>query len=104
MFDRNTRAIYNFKSVDDLQYVQDVEVVWEESVLGDKQEGRMSYLLLGWMTGGILLCASLVIWGGSTLTTVNAVQSMRRGEAQQYSQEYEERWILLEENSIREYI
>lgn len=74
----------------------------EESVLGDNKESRTSYLLLGWITGGILLCVSLVIWGGSTLTTVSAVQSLRRGEAQQYRQEYEERLILLEDNSIRE--
>ncbi len=61
-----------------------------------------SYLLPGWIVGGLLLCLSLASWGGSTLTTVSAIQALRSGEAKQYRKDYEERLLLLEDPAIKE--
>lgn len=60
------------------------------------------YLLPGWLAGGVLLCLSLYIWGGDTLTTVSAVLSLRRGEAQTYYAEYQERLAVLEDNTVKD--
>lgn len=78
---------------------------WQESHTGEHtlaEVKRTSYLLPGWIVGGFLLCVSLLLWGGSTLTTVSALQSLRKGEAQQYQQEYKERLVLLENPSVKE--
>lgn len=63
---------------------------------------HVSYVLPGWIVGGLLLCLSLIPWGGRTLTAVSAVNSLRSGEAKQYRQEYEERLLLLEDPSQKE--
>lgn len=73
-----------------------------EAAILEGGEGRTSYLLPGWIVGGLLLCLSLVSWGGSTVTTVSAIRSLRSGEAKQYRQDYEERLVLLEDPSARE--
>lgn len=74
----------------------------EEAAIAESGEGGTSYLLPGWIVGGLLLCLSLVSWGGSTVTTVSAIRSLRSGEAKQYRQDYEERLVLLEDPSIKE--
>lgn len=65
-------------------------------------QGQISYLLPGWFVGSLILCLALWIWAGNTLTTVSAIQSLRKGEAQQYRQEYEERLLVLEDSAIKE--
>ena len=73
-----------------------------EEIAAKTGENRTSFLLPGWIVGGLLLCLSLVSWGGSTVTTVSAIRSLRSGEAVQYRQDYEERLVLLEDPSIKE--
>lgn len=63
---------------------------------------RTSFLLPGWCVGLALLTFSLVLWGGSTVTSVSAAMSLKRGEAQQYKAEYNERLEILRDDSIRE--
>lgn len=63
---------------------------------------RKCYLLPGWIAGGVLLCLSLYIWGGDTLTTVSAVITLRRGEAQTYYAEYQERLAVLEDDTVKD--
>lgn len=60
------------------------------------------WLLPGWMLGGMLLCMSLAIWGGSTVTSFSAFQSLRKGEAKQYHAEYKERLRVLKDTSVDE--
>lgn len=78
------------------------ETLPEDVKTGTDDNGRISYLLPGWIVGGLLLCLAAVPWGGQTLTTVSAIQSLRSGEAKQYRQEYEERRILLEDPNLKE--
>ncbi len=66
------------------------------------KEAQVSYLLPGWLLGGLLLCVSLHFWGGKTITTKSAVDDLRSGVAKQYFAEYQERLILLEDASITE--
>lgn len=63
---------------------------------------KKSYLLSGWIAGGIALCFALYVWGGSTLTSLSAVDSLRRGHAQVYYEEYLERLTLLQDDSIKD--
>jgi len=67
----------------------------------DKAE-RRSLLLPGWVSGGMLLCVSLAIWGGSTLTSVSALKSLRSGDAERYYEENQERLTILEDKSSTE--
>ena len=67
-----------------------------------KKDGQTSYLLPGWMAGGLILCTSLYIWGGSTLTTLSAINDLRTGVAKQYSMEHCERLTVLEDDSLKE--
>lgn len=60
------------------------------------------YLLPGWIAGGILLCYALSIWGGSTLTSWSAFNSLRTGEAKLYYEEYQERLVVLEDDTIKD--
>lgn len=71
---------------------------------GSAENGQMkgSYLLSGWIMGGALLCISLYIWGGSTLTSLSAVWSLRTGQAQTYRAEYLERLAVLEDDSVKD--
>lgn len=73
-----------------------------ETSSAEQKEGQTSYLLAGWIVGGILWCLSLNIWGGSTVTTLSAIDSLRKGEAQQYREEYEERLVILQDPSVKE--
>lgn len=60
------------------------------------------WILPIWMIGGMILLYSLHIWGGSTLTSLSAWNSLRSGEARQYYREYENRCALLEDSSQTE--
>lgn len=72
------------------------------SFFGERNiQAKESCLLGGWIMGGLLLCFSLYVWGGSTVTTLSAVLSLRRGEAQTYYAEYQERLKVLEDDSIK---
>lgn len=69
---------------------------------GESGAPKKCYLLPGWLAGGALLCLSLYIWGGDTLTTVSAVLTLRRGEAQTYYAEYQERLAVLEDDTVKD--
>lgn len=70
---------------------------------GSAEDGQAqrSYLLGGWTAGGLALCFTLYVWGGSTLTSLSAVDSLRRGQAQTYYKEHQERLAVLEDESIK---
>lgn len=68
----------------------------------DDSKRTCNLLLPGWCLGGVLLCYTLIFWGGNTLTSVSALKSLRDGGAKQYYQEYQERLELLEDTSVRE--
>lgn len=63
-------------------------------------ESGGSWLLPGWLVGSVILMLGLSVWGGSTVTTVNAIKSLRGGEAKQYYAEYLDRLQVLEDESI----
>lgn len=63
---------------------------------------KKSYLLSGWIAGGIALCFALYVWAGNTLTSLSAVDSLRRGYAQVYYAEYLERLTVLEDDSKKD--
>lgn len=63
---------------------------------------KKSYLLPGWIVGGVLLCLTMAYWAGSTVTTVSAVNSLRHGQAQIYYAEHQERLKVLEDDSIKD--
>ena len=67
---------------------------------GVHSESGSSWLLPGWLAGSVILMLGLSVWGGSTVTTVNAIKSLREGEAKQYYAEYLDRLQVLEEESI----
>lgn len=67
-----------------------------------REKQQISLLLPGWCLGGVVLCYSLIFYGGATLTSVSALMSLRHGEAQQYYQEYQERLEILEDNTAQE--
>lgn len=72
---------------------------------GEKEaKVQKSYFLPGLMVGLFVLLYSLSIWGGSTLTSVSAFQSLRRGEAKQYWEENEARLEILEDASLRDVV
>lgn len=72
------------------------------SALTQTSESRRSYIFPAWIAGGLILCFTLSVWGGKTVTSYNAVQSLRRGEAQQYRAENRERMKILEDSSIQD--
>lgn len=54
---------------------------------------------------GILLTGGLLLYyGGSTVTTVSALQSLRKKEAQRYYEQYQERLVLLEDESVTDVV
>ena len=59
-------------------------------------------LLGGWILGGALLVFSLYVWAGNTLTSLNAVYSLRYRQAQTYYAEYQERLSVLKDDSVKE--
>ena len=63
---------------------------------------KASFLLPIWLMGGVILLYSLHIWAGSTLTSVSAWKSLRSGEAAQYYAQYQERLIILEDDTQKE--
>ncbi len=71
------------------------EMSAEEKKMSSSARRADSYLLLGWIVGLAALALSLSVWGGSTVTTYSAIQSLRKGEAAQYLAEYEERLEIL---------
>lgn len=68
---------------------------------GENSKSR-SFLLVGWLAGGVVLAFGLHIWGGSTLTSVSAYHSLRNGDARQYYEEYQQRLVLLQDPSVKE--
>lgn len=75
---------------------------WLKKETNENDADKSSYLLPGWIAGGLLLCFTLYVWGGDTLTTLSAVDSLRRGEAQTYYAEYQERLAVLKDDSVKE--
>lgn len=75
---------------------------WLKKETGENSADKSSYLLTGWIAGGLLLCFTLYVWGGDTLTSLSAVKSLRRGEAQTYYAEYQERLAVLEDDSVKD--
>lgn len=74
---------------------------WLSRRWGEIQTHRDNcYLLPGWILGGVLLCMSLAVWGGSTVTSTSALQSLHKGEAQRYHAEYEKRLSVLRDASV----
>ncbi len=63
---------------------------------------KSSIILPFWAIGICMFIYSLTLWGGSTVTTWSAVQSLRSGEAAQYKMEYDARLEILEDESIKE--
>lgn len=68
----------------------------------DPAQKKTCWLLPGWGLGMVVLCVCLRFWGGSTVTTVSAVESLRSGSAAQYYAEYQERMRLLGDDSLKE--
>ena len=66
------------------------------------KETQTSFLLPGWLAGGVLLAMCLYLWGGSTLTTISAIRALRSGEAKQYYAQHQERLVVLEDASLKE--
>lgn len=82
-----------------------------KNLLGIKSETEqvetaagMCWILPAWMAVGLLLLCSLYVWGGNTVTSLNAWKSLRAGEAQQYHAEYEQRCQLLENETNSEVV
>ncbi|MCM1567864.1 MAG: DUF6056 family protein [Roseburia sp.] len=67
-----------------------------------RQANGQCSLLPGWIAGGGLLLLSLSVWGGSTVTSYSAFCSLRRGEAEKYYEEQQERLAILEDTSVKE--
>lgn len=67
----------------------------------ENDKTRGIYLLSGWAVGGLVLGFALYVWGGNTLTSLNAVDSLRRGYAQTYYEEHLERRAVLEDDSVK---
>jgi hypothetical protein len=61
-----------------------------------------SSFLGGWIMGLAIMAMSLIYWGGTTLTSLSALMSLRNGEAQTYYEEYKERLVIYEDDSIKE--
>lgn len=77
---------------------------YDEAADHDGKKKRISWLLPGWLAGSLILIYGLNIWGGTTLTSLSAWRSLRRGEAEQYYAEYQERLKILEDETIEEVV
>lgn len=77
---------------------------WLNKEQKNEEPLEKSYLLPGWIAGGMLLCFAMYIWGGDTLTTVSAVKSLRCGGAQSYYAEYKERLAVLEDDTVKDVV
>lgn len=55
------------------------------------EKTKTSFLLPGWLFGGVFLCLSLFLWGGKTLTSLSAIKDLREGTAKIFYQENQER-------------
>ena len=64
--------------------------------------GRKSFVLTGWLVGGVALLITLYFWGGDKITTVSAVMDLHYGNAQQYQMEFRERLAVLEDETLPE--
>ena len=73
-----------------------------QAVEREPAKDSAALLLPGWCFGGVVLCYTLVFWGGVTLTSVSAIMSLRTGQAQQYYMENQERLAVLEDESLDE--
>lgn len=68
----------------------------------EERANQVSWLLAGWGIGMGVLVYGLSIWGGSTLTSVSAYQSLVRGEARQYYEENQKRLEILKDERIQD--
>lgn len=75
---------------------------WLKNEKGKESSSHRTYILPGWIAGGLIFCFSLYVWGGDTLTTLSAVNSLRHGEAQTYFEEYQERLAVLKDDSVKD--
>jgi len=73
-----------------------------ENLFLETEGKRSSWLLPGWCLGILVTWMSLCLWGGSTVTTASAIESLRSGSAQQYYAENQQRLELLREESLKE--
>ena len=64
-----------------------------------KDESKAGFLLPGWILGGAFLCISLYLWANQTLTSFSAMQDLRKGAAEVYYQENQERIKLLTDDT-----
>lgn len=64
-----------------------------------KDGSKASFLLPGWILGGAFLCISLYLWINQTLTSFSAMQDLRKGIAEVYYQENQERVKLLTDDT-----
>jgi len=81
-----------------LQRLQSEHKVITEEVLTFKK----SYLLLTMIVFFAMFCFSAYYYGGKTLTTVSAIESLRTGQASLYKAEQEERLRILHDDSVRD--
>lgn len=65
-------------------------------------EGKKSFVLAGWLVGGVFLLTTLYFWGGDKITTVSAVMDLHYGNAKQYQMEFQERLTVLEDETLSE--
>lgn len=65
---------------------------------------RPCYLLPGWILGGIAMIYVLSFWGGDLITTVSAVYDLTHGGAQTYYEEYQERLVILNDETVTDVI
>lgn len=63
---------------------------------------KKSYLLVFETLCIALLCFSAIFYGGTTLTTVSAIKSLSTGQAYIYRREYEERLVVLKDESVKD--
>jgi hypothetical protein len=65
-------------------------------------EGKKSFVLAGWLVGGVFLLITLYFWGGDKITTASAVMDLHYGNAKQYQMEFQERLTVLEDETLSE--
>lgn len=72
-------------------------IAQQQEIIGQE---RVSWMLPGWCVGLAAMVCALSLWGGETVTSVSAFQSLYRGQAQQYKAEYEARLEILRDESV----
>ena len=96
------RNIYRFAYYVDMSICEGYIVGW---LNGKRFVRQRTYSNRGLMIYEII-CGSIILvmlymYGGSTLTPINAIASIRSGEARAYKNEWEESRVLLEDEDIQ---